>query len=103
VGSVGTYVYLQRNPALTSFSLPAVTSIGSLQPPDLVAVLIDDNALLAGIGLPSLVSLGGPLSIQGNAVLRQCEALAFKDGLVAHGYAYSWVITGNDVAGACTP
>jgi hypothetical protein len=84
------------NTALTSFSLPALTSIGG-------GLNVESNTALTSFSLPALTTLGS-LFAANNTALPQCLALAFKDHMIAaHGFTGSWTISGNDATATCPP
>ena len=62
LASVGGSLSITKNAALTSISLPLLASVGS-------SLGITKNAALTSISLPLLASVGGDLSIRENAAL----------------------------------
>jgi len=82
--------------SLADLSLPVLTTIdGALQ--------IQNEVALTTFSFPALSSLGGDfLAISGNPALPQCLAVAFRDHVVSElGYAGASSIVGNDDAATC--
>lgn len=82
-------VYVRNTSGLTSISAPVLAESHSL--------LVDDNASLATLSVPSLKSVG-VLIIRGNTALPQCKAEAILARLVTFDMAD---VSGNDTSTTC--
>lgn len=115
--AVGGELEIDDNPHMTVLDLPLLATAGALGirasdelPSVTVPALttvdgvleVSNNFVLTDFAFASLSTLGGPLYVQGNPSLPECQAMAFKDHLVAaHGFTGAWSIYGNDWAATC--
>jgi len=81
--------------AATHVSLPALRRVNGL-------LDVTFNGTLGALSVPALESVDS-LSIRGNPVYPECEALALRDRLSASGGLLDSLVGGNDTSATCSP
>jgi hypothetical protein len=90
--SVSGILQVYDNAALTNVSLPALTSVsGDFQ--------VTENTALTSMSLPVLTTVGGVFRVENSFALPACQAQAVRDQLIS--FAETTTISGNDDAGTC--
>lgn len=93
--SVGKYLAVLYNDALTSFEVPALTSVASL--------LVYHNDALTSFEVPALTSVGSHLRVYGNTALAQCLVDALVEQIEAgEGIGDEIIISDNNTNCTCS-